>query len=171
MVYGALGIFSRYNEIPSVMAVKIASCFLVVILMWEIPGVFEIFWSPLTFLLGQRTTSHDTHHHWRNVGYLWYEYIYKLDKVTYNKYHPYTSWIPITFDSVVPVCTSVCEIPPNRAKFLPDTICVARQDYSGDLYFSVSHLVKPKWLLSIIPEYPMLNFMLTTAIYVFVKQK
>ncbi|CAN6833006.1 unnamed protein product [Brassica oleracea] len=165
MVYGALGIFSRYNEIPSAMAVKIASCFLVVILMWEIPGVFEIFWSPLTFLLGQRTTSHDTHHHWRNtsiigisslVGYLWYEYIYKLDKCVHlsAKFHPTERNFSLTLFAWLGK--------------------ISLETYISQFHIWLRSNVpngQPKWLLSIIPEYPMLNFMLTTAIYVFVSHR
>ncbi|XWS53486.1 hypothetical protein CRYUN_Cryun10bG0005300 [Craigia yunnanensis] len=130
MVYGALGILNKYNENGLVIAVKIVACFLVVILVWEVPGVFELLWTPFTFFL---------------VLFLVFIIVYICLRNVTQSFRSCSltlfAWLGnITLE------TYISQIHIWHKSGVPDG--------------------QPKMLLSLIPDYPMLNFMLTSSIYV-----
>jgi hypothetical protein len=97
---------------------------------------------------------------------LWYQHVYVLPKVEYNRLHPYTSWIPITVWIVLRNMT-----PSMR------TYSLGIYGWLGTItletYISQFHTWlttgipdgQPKMLLSFLPaaEYPLLNFAMATA--------
>ncbi|KAJ6829804.1 protein REDUCED WALL ACETYLATION 2-like [Iris pallida] len=217
MVYGFLRFMNKYNELGSVIAAKIFACLLVIVLIYEVPGVFDVVWSPFDFLL---ETSYDppidewrfrsgldryiwivgmiyayyhpTVERWLQkleetgtklrvsikaaivtvclvAAYLWYEYVCKLDGDTYNKYHPYTSWIPIS----IYICLRNIT---QQFRSCTLTLLIWLGKITLETYILQFHILLSwngmSWnILSVIPNYPMVNLILTTAIHLTVSHR
>jgi len=102
------------------------------------------------------------------VGTLWYNHVFTLDKYAYNAIHPYTSWIPIT------VWIFLRNLTPTMRTFSLGVFgwlgCITLETYIGQFHNWLSSSIpdgQPIGLLEVIPQYPLMNFMVVTAVYIF----
>jgi hypothetical protein len=50
-VYFTVLIYKDYNDVATVIVMKVLVCTFLIFLIWEVPGVFDVVFRPLTFLL------------------------------------------------------------------------------------------------------------------------
>ena len=106
------------------------------------------------------------------VGAVWYTRVYTLDKFAYNAVHPFTSWIPITIWCVLRNLT-----PGLRGVHIEFLAWMGK--ITLETYISQFHVwlrtgvpdAQPGKLLMLLHDYPLLNFMAATVLYVVVSKR
>jgi len=225
-VYAALAIMPKMNTSRIGIGSKMAWCFALVAICWDIPSVFYTFWQPFSWLVGYvdpRRPKEDVLHEWYfrssldryvwiygmicgwirpwvestflqidamptarkwtvraalvaicvGFGQLWYEHVYVLPKLEYNRLHPYTSWIPIT------IWILLRNLTPAMRTFSLSTFawlgCITLETYICQYHTWLSSSIpdgQPVALLQLLPtNFPLLNFAATTTLYVFLSHR
>lgn len=225
-IYGILGVMSAQNSTNVGVAFKIGVCVLLVIFLWETPGVFKTVFRPLEFFLGYvdpRKPNVDPLHEWEFrsgldryiwiwgmicaymhprfekilnwiddlpktnavvvrsaivaacavAGSLYYDHIYSLPKLEYNEVHPYTSWIPITLFIILRNVT-----PTLRSVHIANYAFLGKitlETYIAQfhVWLSTGHVPngQPAKLMVLIDGYPLMNFLLCSALYLLVSHR
>jgi hypothetical protein len=107
------------------------------------------------------------------LGYYWYSEIFVLEKRSYNSMHPYTSFIPITLYIILRNISS-------RLRQYHIHLFAWMGKITLETYISQFHIwmttlgpnENPKKLLRLMPDgYPLLNFALVSAMYVFISYR
>mmetsp|Transcript_111241 Transcript_111241/g.309802 ORF Transcript_111241/g.309802 Transcript_111241/m.309802 type:complete len:601 (-) Transcript_111241:179-1981(-) len=99
----------------------------------------------------------------------WWHFVFKRGKFDYNKFHPFTSWVPITVYLLMRNC-----LPALRRRYLGLFAYMGK--YTLETYIFQFHIWmrttglngSPRHLLQWIPEYFWANFVLVTAVYLLV---
>lgn len=106
------------------------------------------------------------------VGVAWYHHVYVLPKLDYNAIHPYTSWIPIT------VWAFWRNLTPRMRVVSLGVFgwlgCITLETYMGQFHTWLSSSIpdgQPVGLMVILPGYPLLNFGIVTAVYVYLSYR
>ena len=225
-VYFTMLVYKKHNKKNKVIATKFLVCVLLCYVLWEVPGVFRLVFSPFRWLLKYTNPAipdMDPMHEWffRSgldryvwiygmmcafchpwydaflqwidkktqltrvaiqttiatftllVMYWYHENVYVLPKLEYNKFHPYTSWIPITCFIILRNLTQTL-----RNSYV-ELFCVCGK-ITLETYISQFHIWlstsnvpngQPARLLDLIPGYPLLNFVVVTLALVGISQR
>jgi len=102
------------------------------------------------------------------LGSFYYTHIYCLPKLEYNVVHPFTSWIPITlFILLRNVTPSLRMVHISKYAFL-GKITLETYIAQFHVWLSTSNIPnsQPSKLMVLIDGYPLMNYLLCTALYV-----
>eukprot|EP01083_Nonionella_stella_P316009 1143570_1 len=98
--------------------------------------------------------------------FLWYEYVYRHDKFTYNAMHPYTESIPI-------FCYIILRNVHDGWRGYYSVFLAWMGQITLESYIFQYHLYMvndAKSILTVIPNYPLCNFMIVSVFYVWMSR-
>ena len=95
------------------------------------------------------------------IGMVWYNTVMKLEKFDYNRYHPYTSFIPIIIYIIIRNIAAKMRL--YYIHMLTFLGKITLETYLSQLHVYLQSNAKE--LIVYIPNYPLLNFALATVIY------
>jgi len=224
-IYVGLGLGRTWNKTFIGICAKFVLLFLFVVLVFEVPGVWDKVFGPFRFLLRYRNPHHpefDDMQEWRfrsgldryvwifgmfcaynfpnceafvvwvekksfvsmfaiksvlfavcvGVYAMYHTRIFELPKSQYNHLHPFTSFIPLTVYIILRNFLPTFRLYNNALFGWLGKITLETYIMQYHLWLNTGHANhQPKQLLVLIPNLPMVNFVLCSLIYVFVSHR